>query len=141
MSEHEEFQSAMSFWNTLDNLSTVTEDADGEEFDSIGEFESTDWKDDSNGLIRLNSEGEEIEEMEEGAALDQEYLTCLTGRMPEDHLHLKREKYGEEYFESMSDLVGSKDLKCNFCEVHKCSFRLMFNLIVLGYFQRKSEAF
>jgi hypothetical protein len=140
MSEHEEFQSAMSFWNTLDNLATVTEDVDGEEFDSIGEFESPGWKDASNGLITLNSEGEEIKETEEGATLDEEYLTCLTGRIPEDHLHLERTEYGEECVESMSDLVGSKDQKCSFCEVNKCSFSLMNDLILLGYFHRKSEA-
>jgi hypothetical protein len=100
MSDPEEFQSAMSFWNTLDNLATVPEDVVGEEFDSIGEFESPGWKVDSNGLIRLNSEGEETEETEEGAALDEEYLTCLTGRMPDDHLD--GVEYGVEYFESMS---------------------------------------
>ena len=103
-----------SFWNTLDNLATVTEDVIGEEIESIGEVESPCWKVDSNGLIRLNSEGEE---MEEGAALDEEYLTCLTGRMPEYHLFSEGVDFGEEYFESLSDLVGNKDQKCNFCKV------------------------
>ena len=126
MSDNEEYQSAMSFWNTLDNLATVTEDVVGEEIESPG------WKVESNGLIRLNSEGEE---MEEGETLDEEYLTCLTGRMPEDHLFSDGAEYGEEYFESMSDLVGNKDPKCNFCKV-KTGFLyyLMINLILIGYF-------
>ena len=55
MSDNEEYQSAMSFWNTLDNLATVNEDVIGEEIESIGEVESPCWKVDSNGLIRLNS--------------------------------------------------------------------------------------
>ena len=40
MSGNEEYQSAISFWNTLDNLATVTEDVIGEEIESIGEVES-----------------------------------------------------------------------------------------------------
>ena len=55
--------------------------------------------------------------MEEGAPLDEEYLTCLTGRMPEYHLFSEGVDFGEEYFESLSDLVGNKDQKCNFCKV------------------------
>ena len=126
MSDNEEYQSAMSFWNTLDNLATVTEDVVGEEIESPG------WKVESNGLIRLNSEGEE---MEEGATLDEEYLTCLTGRMSEDHLFSDGVEYGEEYFESMSDLVGNKDPKCNFCKVKTVFlYYLMINLILIGYF-------
>ena len=80
--------------------------------------------------------------MEEGETMDEEYLTCLTGRMPENHLFSDGVEYGEEYFESMSDLVGNKDPKCNFCKVKTVFlYYLMINLILLGYFSRKSEAF
>ena len=50
--------------------------------------------------------------MEEGAPLDD-----LTGRMPEYHLFSEGVDFGEEYFESLSDLVGNNDQKCNFCKV------------------------
>ena len=97
MSDSEEYESAISFWNTLDNLATVTEDVLGEHLELIGEAEYPGWKADSNELIRLKSEGEET-------VLDEEYLSCLTRRIGEDHLLLSGVE--DEYFESLPDLVG-----------------------------------
>ena len=116
MSDKEEFESAMSFWFALDNLATVTEDSVGEQIEElVSESESHgSWKVDSAGLVRLNSEGEEIEE---GETLDEEYLTCLTGRLTEESLFLTGMDFQEEYFESLSGLVGNKEEKCNFCQV------------------------
>merc|ERR1711892_1563753 len=78
-----------------------------------GEARSTRRDGDSNVLIRLNSEGDE---MEETVYLDEEYLTCLTGGLREDPLSWTGAEYGEEYFQSLSELVGNKDGKCNFCK-------------------------
>ena len=49
--------------------------------------------------------------------MDEEYLTSLTGWMPDNHLFSDGVEYGEEYFESLSDLVGNRDQKCNFCDL------------------------
>ena len=114
-SDNEEFESDMNFWYAFDNLATVSEDTIGEKIEEMigGEAHST-WRDDSNVLIRLNSEGDE---MEETVYLDEEYLTCLTGGLREDPLSWTGAEYGEEYFHSLSELVGNKDKKCNFCKV------------------------
>ena len=82
----------------------------------IGEPESPGWKADSNELIRLNSEGEET-------VLDEEYLSCLSGRMREDHLFLAGNQSEDEYFESLSDIVAYKDQTCNFCKVETFNFQ------------------
>ena len=112
MSDSEDFESAMSFWLTLDNLATVDEDVAGEELEEL----SCEDKHDTGtaGLIRLNSEGEE---MEDETALDEEYLTCLTGRVREDSLFLTGVEYEEEYFESLSGVWETKEQKCYFCQV------------------------
>ena len=112
MSGNEEYQSAMSFWNTLDNLATVPEDVVGEHLELVGEAKSPDWKVYSNGLIRLNSEGEEFAE-----GTEEDHLTSLAGRIREDQLFLAGVEYEDEYFESLAELVGYKDQKCNFCKV------------------------
>ena len=44
MSDNEEYESAISFWNTLDNLATVTEDVVGEHQELNGEAEYPGWK-------------------------------------------------------------------------------------------------
>ena len=112
MSDTEDFESAMSFWLTLDNLATVDEDIAGEELEEL----SSDDKQGTGtiGVIRLNSEGEEVEDE---TVLDEEYLACLTGRVREDSLFLAGEEYEEEYFQSLSELWGNKEQKCYFCQV------------------------
>ena len=106
----------MSFWYALDNLATVSEDTLGEQIEEMigGEAHSTWRDDDSNVLIRLNSEGDE---MEETVYLDEEYMTCLTGGLREEPLSWTGAEYGEEYFQSLSEIVGNKNEKCNFCKV------------------------
>ena len=117
MGDQEEFQSAMSFWLALDNLATVDEDIAGEELEELRSEAGNDT--DPAGILRLNSEGEEVDEE---ILLDEEYLTCLTGRGQEDSLFLTGLEYEEEYFESLSGLGGNKEQKCNFCQVC-CSLR------------------
>jgi hypothetical protein len=68
--------------------------------------------------MRLNSEGEEIAEGKE-----EDYLTSLSGRKREDQLFLAGVEYENEYFESLADLVGYKDKKCNFCKVEPFFFK------------------
>ena len=130
MGDQEEFESAMSFWLALDNLATVDEDIAGEELEELRSEADNDT--DPAGILRLNSEGEEVDEE---ILLDEEYLTCLTGRVQEDSLFLTGLEYEEEYFESLSGLGGNKEQKCNFCQVCCLLSRQEIHGLILGYFQ------
>ena len=110
----------MSLWSGCENLATVTENVVGEQIEElIDEVDDPGWKIGGDGIRRLNSEGDEFEEV---TNVDQAQSTCLTGIVREEELFLVGVEYQDEYFDSLSGSYWSDEQHCAFCKVRNISF-------------------